>query len=159
MNASATTIPSRKASWSYASEGYSTSGSGVQNGPMCPGDTIRADAWRTHHDPLRLRPGGARSVWADVGVPRLRAPMEHRADPGRGVLGDHAGDAELPSPGRRDLAGVRRRGGDRPGQHERPARAADHPRADGVLVPGLHAEVAPEGPPPGPEPPALAADR
>src|SRR5512132_777091 len=40
MTASATTIPSQGIR-SNASEGYSTLGSGVQNVPMCPGDTIR----------------------------------------------------------------------------------------------------------------------
>src|SRR5262245_49254429 len=87
----------------------------------------------------------------------MRPTVEHRTDPGRRILGDHAGDASIPSPGAGDLVGPRDRVRDRAREPQRPARPAAHPGADGLLVPGLHAPLAPEGSAAGPGPPALAA--
>src|SRR5436190_6632990 len=90
-------------------------------------------AWCPDHGPLRLRGDRIRPLWRAVGVRHVPPPLEHWADPGGGVLGNHAGhaaDAHF-----RDLhrAGPRRPDRGLGGLRRIPA-VAPASRRDGLLV-------------------------
>src|SRR5260370_23777226 len=113
-------------------------------------------ARRTAHRSLRLRRDRTRAARRTVVVLPVRAHLERRPDPGRGVLEDHAGHAAD--------APVRDRHGSGPGGPGRRAHAfrrdqdlAAAAGADELLVHVLHAQVASPGPGAGQEPAQVEA--
>src|SRR6516162_7720963 len=85
------------------------------------------------HGPLRLRGDRIRPLWRALGVRHVPPPLEHRADTGGGVLGNHAGyaaDAHFRDPHR---VGPRRPDRGLGGLRRTPA-VAPASRRDGLLV-------------------------
>src|SRR5262249_25070267 len=107
-------------------------------------------AWCPDHGPLRLRRDRIRPLRGAVGVPHVPPALEHWADSGGGVLGNHAGhaaDAHFRDPHRAGLG----RPGRGPGGLRRVPAAGAASRRDGLLVRLLHAQVGAAGPGTGPK--------